>query len=149
MSRGVGSFLVFATASICRYWLSQLSMVSTNGNNYSNGNNRKHGEVTVEIFAAGGGINYPQQGQEVIIHYTACLKDGPEFDSTRKRKPFRFHLLAEQVIPGLETGVSQLSIGEQAKITIPSSEAYAEKGFPGLVPANADLVFEVELLSFA
>lgn len=105
----------------------------------------------MEIFAAGDGINYPEKGQTVTIHYTAHLKDAneTEFDSSRKRrKPFKFHLFSEQVIPGLCAGVSQLSIGEQAKITIPSSLAFGEEGFPGLVPKNTDVMFMVELLDF-
>mmetsp|Transcript_27478 Transcript_27478/g.59665 ORF Transcript_27478/g.59665 Transcript_27478/m.59665 type:complete len:143 (-) Transcript_27478:105-533(-) len=109
-------------------------------------------EVTVEIFKAGDGMNYPEQGQTVAIHYTACfLKDDGtcvEFDSTRHRKPFKFNLFSEQVIPGLCLGVSQLSIGEQGKITIPSSLAFGDKGLPALVPKNADLTFMVELLGF-
>ena len=60
----------------------------------------------------------------------------------------KFKLFTEQVIPGLEDGISQLSIGETARISIPSNKAYGPSGFPGLVPANSDLVFEVELLDF-
>lgn len=52
------------------------------------------------------------------------------------------------MIPGLDEGVSQLSIGERAKISIPSCKAYADRGFPGLVPANTDLVFDLELITF-
>ena len=55
---------------------------------------------------------------------------------------------AEQVIPGLDEGVSQLSIGERAKIVIPPRLAYGEKGFPGLIPPKATLVFDVELITF-
>jgi FKBP-type peptidyl-prolyl cis-trans isomerase len=50
--------------------------------------------------------------------------------------------------PGLDEGVSQLSIGERAKITIPAKEAYGEKGFPGLIPPNKPLVFDLELITF-
>jgi FK506-binding protein 1 len=57
-------------------------------------------------------------------------------------------LCSEQVIPGLDEGVSALSIGERAKIAIPASKAYAERGFPGLVPPNTDLVFDLELIKF-
>jgi FK506-binding protein 1 len=59
-------------------------------------------EVSVEIFAAGDGINYPTKGNVVTIHYTGSLKDGTIFDSSRDRdKPFRFKLGADQVIPGM------------------------------------------------
>lgn len=98
-------------------------------------------------------MNYPYQGQTVSIHYIAHFlrDDGTlvEFDSSRRRnKPFTFNLFSEQVIPGLCLGVSQLSIGELGKITIPSSLAYGEEGLPALVPNNADVVFVVELLEF-
>lgn len=68
--------------------------------------------------------------------------------SNTEGKPFRFKLGAEQVIPGLDMGVSQLSVGERAKMTIPSHLAYGERGFPGLVPGNTDLIFDIELISY-
>jgi len=104
----------------------------------------------VEIFAAGDGINYPRAGQTVTVHYTGYLSDGTQFDSSRDRgKPFKFKLGCEQVVPGLDEGVSQLSIGERAKIMIPAALAYGERGFPGLIPPNTELVFDLELISFS
>mmetsp|Transcript_20896 Transcript_20896/g.41749 ORF Transcript_20896/g.41749 Transcript_20896/m.41749 type:complete len:110 (+) Transcript_20896:63-392(+) len=106
-------------------------------------------EVKVEIFAAGDGVNYPKKGSMVTIHYTAYLADGKQFDSSRDRgKPFKFRLCSEQVIEGLDEGVSSLSIGERAQITIPASKAYSSRGFPGLVPPNTDLFFDIELITF-
>lgn len=106
--------------------------------------------VQVEIFAAGDGINYPKPGNTVTVHYTGYLPDGARFDSSRDRgKPFKFKIGSEQVIPGLDQGVSQLSIGERAKIIIPSGMAYGSKGFPGLIPANTDLTFDMELITFS
>ncbi|CAM9881744.1 unnamed protein product [Ascophyllum nodosum] len=55
----------------------------------------------------------------------------------------------KKVVPGLDEGVSQLSIGERAKVTIPAALAYGERGFPGLVPPNSALVFDLELVSFS
>jgi FKBP-type peptidyl-prolyl cis-trans isomerase len=107
-------------------------------------------DVLVEVFTAGDGINYPQPGNIVTIHFTGFLLDGKRFDSSRDRgKPFKFKIGGEQVIPGLDLGVSQLSIGERAKITIPSYLAYGEKGFPGLIPPMSDLVFDIELITFS
>lgn len=107
-------------------------------------------DVMVEIFAAGDGINYPKPGNVVTVHYTGFLEDGSRFDSSRDRsKPFKFKIGAEQVIPGLDLGVSQLSIGERAKITIPHHLAYGERGFPGLVPPKMQLTFDIELITFS
>jgi FK506-binding protein 1 len=107
-------------------------------------------DVRVEIFAAGDGINYPRPGNTVTVHYTGFLADGRRWDSSRDRnKPFKFKLGAEQVIPGLDLGVAQLSIGERAKMTIPSHLAYGERGFPGLIPGKSDLVFDIELITFS
>jgi len=109
----------------------------------------RRNDVRVEIFAAGDGINYPRKGQTVTVHYTGYLPDGGLFDSSRDRgKPFKFKLGAEQVIPGLDKGVAQLSIGERAKIVIPPRLAYGERGFPGLVPPNSELIFDLELITF-
>ena len=77
------------------------------------------------------------------------LPDGARFDSSRDRgKPFKFKIGSEQVIPGLDQGVSQLSIGERAKIIIPAHLAYGPKGFPGLIPGNTELTFDMELITF-
>ena len=104
-------------------------------------------KVTVEIFTAGDGINYPKPGQTVTVHYTGYLIDGSQWDSSRDRgKPFKFKLGAEQVIRGLDDGISQLSIGERAKIIIPPGLGYGAKGFPGLIPPNSTLIFDIELL---
>ena len=101
-------------------------------------------KVTVEIFTAGDGINYPKPGQTVTVHYTGYLIDGSQWDSSRDRgKPFKFKLGAEQVIRGLDDGISQLSIGERAKIIIPPGLGYGAKGFPGLIPPNSTLIFDV------
>lgn len=109
----------------------------------------KMAKVTVEIFTAGDGINYPKPGQTVTVHYTGYLIDGSQWDSSRDRgKPFKFKLGAEQVIRGLDDGISQLSIGERAKIIIPPALGYGEKGFPGLIPPNSTLIFDVELVTF-
>mmetsp|Transcript_5022 Transcript_5022/g.5498 ORF Transcript_5022/g.5498 Transcript_5022/m.5498 type:complete len:112 (+) Transcript_5022:48-383(+) len=107
-------------------------------------------DVTVEIFAAGDGNNYPKKGHTVVVHYTGSLKDGTIWDSSRDRgKPFKFKLGADQVIPGLDLGVSQLSLGERARMTIPAHLAYGDKGFPGLIPPRSDLIFDIELISFS
>lgn len=107
-------------------------------------------DIGVEIYVAGDGINYPKPGQTVAVHYTGYLPDGKRFDSSRDRaKPFKFKIGAEQVIAGLDLGISQLSVGERAKLTIPAHLAYGEKGFPGLIPSNSALIFDMELLDIS
>ena len=105
-------------------------------------------DVGVEVLIAGDGKNYPKAGSTVSIHYDAFLPNGIQFDSTRKRNAFKYLLFCEQVIPGLDEGVSQLSLGERAMISIPSTKAYGSKGFPCLVPKDSDLRFDVELIAF-
>ena len=104
-------------------------------------------KVSVEIYRAGDGISYPQRGQTVDVEYTAYRADGKLFDSTRPRgRPLSFRIGEEQVIAGLEAAVVTISKGERAKATIPASMAYGSRGFPGRVPPNMDLLFDVELV---
>jgi FKBP-type peptidyl-prolyl cis-trans isomerase len=73
--------------------------------------------------------------------------DGLLFDSTKPRgRPLSFRIGEEQVIAGLEAAVRTISLGERAKVTIPASMAYGSRGFPGLVPPDMDLFFDVELV---
>ncbi|KAG2182614.1 hypothetical protein INT44_005593 [Umbelopsis vinacea] len=103
--------------------------------------------VTVETIKAGDGVNYPKKGDRVTIHYVGTLLDGTKFDSSRDRPdPFRCTIGVGQVIRGWDEGVPKISLGEVAKITATGDYAYGPSGFPGLIPPNATLVFEVELL---
>jgi FKBP-type peptidyl-prolyl cis-trans isomerase len=78
----------------------------------------------------------------------AQCANGELFDSTRTRgRPFRFRVGEEQVVEGLEKAVMLLSVGERAKAVIPSAYAYGAQGFPGKVPPNMDLIFDLELLA--
>ncbi len=89
----------------------------------------------------------PQDGDICILHYTGWLEDGTQFDSSRPRgKPFGFKIGAHQVIKGWEEGVHTMRVGGTRRLIIPPELAYGERGIPSLVPPNARLTFEVELL---
>ena len=89
----------------------------------------------------------PRQSLTVAIHYDAYLPNGTMWDSSRKRgRPLRFRLGVNQVIKGLDETVMQMSMGMRARVTIPSTLAYGERGFPGLVPPNTAIDFDLELL---
>jgi FKBP-type peptidyl-prolyl cis-trans isomerase len=86
-------------------------------------------------------------GKTVSVHYVGTLTNGSQFDSSRDRgKPFSFKLGAGQVIRGWDQGVAGMKVGGLRKLTIPSALAYGDRGFPPVIPPDATLVFEVELL---
>ncbi len=104
------------------------------------------GLVYVDVTVGEG--DEATRGNKVTVHYTGWLTDGTKFDSSKDRDdPFRFNLGAGQVIAGWDEGVTGMKVGGTRKLTIPPELGYGARGAGGVIPPNATLVFEVELLA--
>ncbi len=104
------------------------------------------GQVGVTELVVGDGAT-ARDGGRLSVHYTGTLLDGTVFDSSRKHgTPFEFRLGSHNVIPGWERGVEGMKVGGKRRLVIPPELAYGERGAGGVIPPNATLVFEIELL---
>ena len=102
--------------------------------------------LIIEELVAGAGA-VAAAGQNVTVHYTGWLTDGSKFDSSKDRRdPFVFSLGAGQVIRGWDEGVQGMKVGGSRRLTIPPELGYGARGAGSVIPPNATLVFEVELL---
>lgn len=102
--------------------------------------------VTIETTQQGQGEE-AKNGDKITVHYTGFLTNGAKFDSSVDRgQPFQFILGAGQVIQGWEQGILGMKVGEKRKLTIPSELGYGESGAGGIIPPNATLIFDVEMI---
>ena len=103
-------------------------------------------DLKIEELTVGTGTE-AAAGKMVDVHYTGWLTTGQKFDSSKDRgEPFRFKLGAGQVIKGWDQGIAGMRVGGTRRLTIPPALAYGEHGCGGVIPPQATLVFEVELL---
>jgi FKBP-type peptidyl-prolyl cis-trans isomerase len=103
-------------------------------------------QTQIEDLQVGSGAE-AKAGDTVSVHYVGTLADGKKFDSSRDRgQPFSFRLGAGRVIRGWDVGVAGMKLGGKRKLTIPADEGYGASGAGNVIPPDATLVFEVELL---
>jgi FKBP-type peptidyl-prolyl cis-trans isomerase len=103
--------------------------------------------VQITEIHPGDGKTFPQTGQTVTVHYTGTLQNGKKFDSSLDRgNPFQFIIGQGQVIKGWDEGVAKMSKGQKAKLTITPDYGYGARGAGNVIPPNATLIFEVQLL---
>ncbi|HEV8541458.1 MAG TPA: FKBP-type peptidyl-prolyl cis-trans isomerase [Verrucomicrobiae bacterium] len=102
--------------------------------------------LQMEVLTVGKGIS-PETGQIAVVHYTGYLTNGSKFDSSVDRnEPFEVAVGVGQVIGGWDLALLRMRLGDKVRLTIPPNLAYGEGGIEGVIPPNATLIFEVELL---
>ncbi len=105
-------------------------------------------ELKTTILKEGEGEAVSKAGDVLTVHYTGTLENGEKFDSSVDRgQPFTFTVGVGQVIQGWEQGMVGMKVGEKKKLEIPAELGYGANGAGGVIPPNANLVFEVELIS--
>ena len=110
-------------------------------------NKEKNMGLKIETIQEGAGEKIVENGDTVSVHYTGKLEDGTKFDSSVDRgTPFEFTIGQGMVIAGWEKGLLGMKVGEKRVLTIPSEMGYGSRGAGGVIPPNATLIFDIELM---
>ena len=127
----------------------QLETKSEPGGTEVNPNSNNPMELKIETIEAGTGERVVKAGDSVSVQYTGKLTDGTKFDSTADHggQPFSFKVGAGQVIQGWDQGLLGAKVGEKRTLTIPPNLGYGESGAAGVIPPNATLIFDIEVVS--
>ena len=139
-------------------WLKKWVLGTSGGKKEGSGGPTKVGESDYEKTSSGlqyydietGDGASPSKGSRVTVHYTGWLTNGKRFDSSvAKQKPFSFEIGKRRVIKGWEEGVMSMKVGGLRQLRVPPNLGYGSAGSPPVIPKNATLIFEVELLEVA
>lgn len=126
--------------------ISVVSLAGEPAKKPSSGSKKEITELEIVEVLKGNGSE-AVAGKTVTVHYTGKLQNGKKFDSSHDRNiPFSFQLGSGQVIPGWDKGLVGMKVGGKRKLTIPSKDGYGKRGAPPVIPPDATLVFDVELL---
>ena len=113
----------------------------------NNQSNEEKMELKIEVLQEGDGEAVTKKGDTISVHYTGTLEDGTKFDSSIDRgEPFLFTIGAGQVIQGWEQGTLDMKVGEKRKLIIPAELGYGSSGAGNLIPPNATIIFDIELM---
>ena len=148
----VGIVVVIAIAVVALFFIVGNPVASMTGQNLGTGFNPNTGatstssQLVVQDEVVGTGAA-AQAGDTLTVNYTGKLADGTVFDTSVGKQPFQFTLGAGQVIPGWDQGLMGMKVGGKRILIIPPGLAYGAQGAGGVIPPNATLAFEVELLA--
>ena len=121
-----------------------LFAMADQSSNLENSEITQSGLIITDLVVGEG--DKAEQGQTVTVNYTGTLENGEQFDTSIGRAPFSFPLGAGRVIKGWDEGVVGMQIGGKRKLTIPPELGYGSRGAGNVIPPNATLIFEIELL---
>ena len=121
------------------------SIEATGTNSSNNSNNKKNMQLEIKTTQEGAGDRVVKNGDNITVNYAGTLADGTKFDSN---SGFSFVIGQGRVIKGWDQGLLGMKVGEKRTLTIPADLGYGAQGYPPKIPANATLIFEVELVSF-